>query len=63
MSCATAAAGLYPAARKPSPPASHTAMASAGVEGPPASGACTIGCGSEESEKRGAVTPTGVWSA
>ena len=37
---------LYPAARKPSPPASHTAIASSGVDGPPAIGAWTIGSGS-----------------
>src|SRR3954468_1355679 len=33
----------YPAPRKPRPPASQTAAASSGVEGPPAMGAWTIG--------------------
>src|SRR4051812_50193500 len=42
-SACTAAAVLYPAARKPRPPASETAAASAGVVGPPASGAPAIG--------------------
>ena len=41
------ASGLrYPAARNPSPPAPLTAAASAGVDGPPAIGAWTIGCSS-----------------
>lgn len=34
---------LYPAARKPSPPASATAATSCGQDTPPAIGACTIG--------------------
>ena len=45
ISSLTACARLYPAARKPSPPASHTAIASSGVDGPPAIGAWTIGSG------------------
>ena len=52
ISSRTAAALRYPAARKPSPPASDTAAASAGVDGPPAIGAWTIGCSSCVSEKR-----------
>src|SRR3954452_20390763 len=41
----------YPARRKPRPPASETAAASSGVEGPPAMGAWTIGCSSRESTR------------
>ena len=51
MSDLTASGVRYPAARKPSPPASDTAAASAGVDGPPPSGAWTIGCSSCEGEK------------
>src|SRR4051794_40368521 len=43
MRAARSAALRYPAATNPSPPASDTAAARAGVEGPPASGASTIG--------------------
>ena len=51
ISARTASALRYPAARKPRPPASDTAAASAGVDGPPAIGAWTIGCSSCENEK------------
>src|ERR1700677_886079 len=40
---ASSAADRYPAARKPSPPPLLPAAASSGVDGPPASGASTIG--------------------
>ena len=43
ISVASASAARYPAARNPSPPASLTATVSAGVDGPPAIGARTIG--------------------
>jgi hypothetical protein len=51
MSARTASGVRYPAARKPSPPASQTAAASAGVDGPPPIGAWTIGWSRSESEK------------
>jgi hypothetical protein len=54
MSAATASAVLYPAARKPKPPACATAAARPGVEAPPASGAWTIGT----SSARRSIAPT-----
>src|SRR5262249_15986651 len=43
ISASTASGFLYPAASRPSPPASPTAATSAGVEGPPAIGAARTG--------------------